>query len=89
MLYIFSSLFTPWSIHKHSNLETKNLGKILCLLNHSKIKGLKRVNMEMKAREIVICIGRKHYIKMSLFLSEENGYFKTDACPFTITEAEL
>lgn len=43
----------------------------------------------MKARENMICFGSKKYIKMSLFLSEENGYFKTDVCPFTITEAEI
>lgn len=46
--------------------------------------------MGMKAKENMICIGRRNYIKMSSFLSEENGsYFKTDACLFTITEAEI
>lgn len=44
----------------------------------------------MKAKETMICIGKNNYIKMSSFLSEENrSYFKTDACPFTITEAEI
>lgn len=45
--------------------------------------------MGMKARENMICTRRKNYIKMSLFLSEENDYFKTDVCPFIITEAEI
>lgn len=46
--------------------------------------------MGMKAKENMICVGRKNYIKMSSFLSEENGsYFKIDVCPFTITEAEI
>lgn len=44
----------------------------------------------MKVKEKMICIGSKNYIKMSSFVSEENGsYFKTDTCPFTITEAEI
>lgn len=46
--------------------------------------------MRMKAKENMICTGRKNYIKMSSFLSEENGsYFKRDVCPFTMTEAEI
>jgi len=68
----------------------KILRRYICLLNHSKIKPHKRVNIGMKAKENMICVGRKNYIKMSSFLSEENGsYFKIDVCPFTITEAEI